>query len=50
MKTQRDHEKQIEAFKAKALELGCDEDEKAFDDKLRRIAKSKPEKEEAPDE
>lgn len=31
-------------FKEIARELGCDEDEKAFDDKLRKIAKAKPEK------
>ncbi len=33
---------QAEKFRQVARELGCDEDEAAFDDKLRRIAKSPP--------
>lgn len=33
--------KQIERFKQAARELGCDENEAAFEDKLRRIAKPK---------
>lgn len=36
-------------FIDKAREIGCDEDEKAFDDKLRRIAKAKPKKEKPAD-
>jgi hypothetical protein len=35
---------QKEKFKEAARELGCDEDEKAFDDKLRRIGKQSPPK------
>ncbi len=31
---------QSEKFKETARELECDEDEKAFEDKLRRLAKS----------
>ncbi len=33
---------QIERFREKARELGCDEDEAAFDAKLRQIAQYKP--------
>ena len=33
---------QIERFKETARQLGCDEDEKAFDEKLARIARKKP--------
>lgn len=46
-----DDERQRERFERVARELGCDEDEAAFDEKLRRIAKAKPkpEKKEAPD-
>ncbi|WP_114395069.1 hypothetical protein [Oleisolibacter albus] len=33
---------QIKRFQDAARELGCDEDEAAFEDKLRRIAKGKP--------
>ncbi len=40
---------QSEKFINIARELGCDEDEKAFDDKLRRIAKTKPKKEKPAD-
>lgn len=40
---------QAEKFKEAARELGCDESEKAFDDKLRVIAKQKP-REPAPKE
>ena len=29
---------QIEAFKRAARELGCDDDEKAFDKKLKKVA------------
>ena len=38
---------QKQKFIDTARELGCDEDDKSFDDKLRRIAKHKP-KEEKP--
>jgi RNA processing factor Prp31 len=34
---------QIDRFREKARELGCDEDEAAFDEKLRQIARHKPE-------
>ncbi len=33
---------QIDRFKETARQLGCDEDEAAFDDKLKQIAKVKP--------
>ena len=33
---------QQQKFIDKARELGCDDDEAAFDDKLRRVAKQKP--------
>ena len=33
---------QIERFRETARQLGCDEDEKAFDEKLARIVKQKP--------
>ncbi|MCU4162213.1 hypothetical protein AiwAL_19390 [Acidiphilium sp. AL] len=33
---------QTDRFKEAARELGCDEDEAAFDDKLRALAKPKP--------
>ena len=33
---------QLDRFKDAARELGCDEDETAFDDTLRHIAKAKP--------
>ncbi len=44
--------KQVEKFKKVARELGCDEDESAFDAKLKSISgqKPKPEKDEAPDQ
>jgi hypothetical protein len=35
---------QRERFIETAGELGCDDDESAFDEKLRRIARQKPEK------
>lgn len=35
-------QKQINRFREKALELGCDEDEADFDAKLVALAKSKP--------
>ena len=39
---------QSEKFKELAREIEADEDETAFDDKLKRLAKAKPKKE-APD-
>lgn len=40
---------QIERFKQTARELGCDEDEAAFDEKLKALAKQKMKaKEESP--
>jgi len=43
--TKRPTEPQSQKFIDKAKELGADEDEKAFEDKLRRIAKQQPKKE-----
>lgn len=37
-----DETSQSDKFKAAARELGCDEDEAHWDDRLRRIAKQKP--------
>ncbi|MDH5723232.1 MAG: hypothetical protein OEY94_07925 [Alphaproteobacteria bacterium] len=44
MKTQK--KKQVTKFKELAKELGCDDDEKAFKDKLKKVvqSKEKPEK------
>lgn len=39
---------QLQKFKQAARELGCDESVKAFDDKLRVIAKQKPKEPERP--
>jgi hypothetical protein len=36
---------QIDKFKDAARDLGCDDDEASFDDKLRQVAKPKPETE-----
>jgi len=36
--------KQYEKFKKVARELGCDEDEKAFDQKLKKVATASPPK------
>lgn len=33
---------QVERFQETARQLGCDENEKAFDEKLRKIATAKP--------
>lgn len=33
---------QVDKFKQAARDLGCDESEEAFDEKLRAIAKQKP--------
>jgi hypothetical protein len=40
--TQNNDEEQIERFKEAARQLGCDEDEAAFDEKLKVIARQKP--------
>ena len=37
-------QKQKDKFIEKARELGCDEDEAAFDERLRKIAKAQPPK------
>lgn len=44
MKNQKtsEHEKQIRKFFEAAQEAGCNEEEAAFEDKLRQIAKHKP--------
>lgn len=42
-------ESQIDKFKDAARDLECDEDEKSFQDKLRRIAKPQPKKEKPAD-
>lgn len=41
--------KQVDQFRKTARELGCNEDERAFDDKLKRMAQAKPKKEKPPD-
>ena len=48
MKTKKARAKnsQREKFIDKARELGVDENEAAFDDKLKRLARAKPKKEE----
>ena len=38
-----DEKPQIERFREAARELGCDDDEAAFDEKLRQIMRAKPE-------
>ena len=43
-KTNAKVESQIEKFRAKARELECDESEEAFGDKLKKVVKSKDEK------
>lgn len=40
---------QYDRFKQTAHELGCDEDEAAFDENLGRLARQKPSKEESKD-
>jgi hypothetical protein len=42
MPKQADLDAQYKRFIATARELGCDEDEAAFDEKLKRIAQAKP--------
>mgnify|MGYP001212257430 CR=1 FL=1 len=48
---QQDNKSQSDKFIKKARELGADEEEAAFDDKLRRLTKAKPQpkKEKTPD-
>jgi len=41
-KANQSGKKQVEAFRKKARELGCDEDEAAFEDRLKKIAKAAP--------
>jgi hypothetical protein len=36
---------QIELFREAAIELGCDDDEAAFDERLRQIIRVKPKRE-----
>ena len=40
--SKKPNKEQSESFKTAARELGCDENEAAFEDKLRRIVKSPP--------
>lgn len=40
--TNQKDQKQVEAFRKAARELGCDEDEGRFQEALRQIAKAKP--------
>lgn len=43
--TSKSHDKaQVEKFKKAARELGCDDDEKAFDKVLKKITKAPPPK------
>ena len=42
--SEKDKPSQLERFKEAARQLGCDEDEAAFDEKLKVIAKSGPPK------
>ena len=44
MKPEKSKVTQSQKFKDLAREIGADEDEKAFDEKLRRIARQQPEK------
>ncbi len=48
MSPKQDRETQADKFKRLAREVEADEDEAAFDEKLKRLAKAKPKKE-APD-
>ncbi len=43
----RDSESQAEKFKQAARELGCDEDEARWDERLRKVAQQKPEPDKA---
>jgi hypothetical protein len=40
--TKDDDKRQLAAFRKAARELGCEPDEKRFQDALRRVAKAKP--------
>ena len=40
-----DENKQLDEFKKTARELECDEDEARWDERLKKVAKSKPEPE-----
>ena len=40
--TEKKVESQIDRFKQTARELGCDEDEAAFDEKIKAVVKVKP--------
>ena len=42
MPIQGDKEHQLRKFSEAARELGCEEDESAFDEKLRAIARQRP--------
>jgi hypothetical protein len=44
MSSKSSEQKQVEAFKKAARELGCVEDEDAFDKALRKIASERPAK------
>ena len=47
--TKSKKDSQAEKFMRLAREIGADEDEAAFRDRLRRIAKAKPKEKEAPE-
>lgn len=49
-RSDREQNSQAEKFKRIAREVEADEDESAFDERLRRIAKQKPKQEKAPDD
>ena len=48
-KTTPDAENQAEKFKRLAREIGADEDEAAFKERLKRLGKAKPKKDEPTD-
>ncbi len=50
MSVKNTQESQAEKFKNLAREVEADENESAFDDRLRKIAKRKPKQEKAPDD
>lgn len=45
-----DHKPQSDKFRDMARELECDEDEAAFEERLRKVAKPRPEAEPEPSE
>lgn len=49
MAKKQDDRPQADKFRDLARELECDEDEAAFEDKVRRVAKTPPPKEPKPD-